>query len=152
MLTATKPYYWVLCALSIALVSCLKLDDPSLNNSLSTDYKTFPAPVAIPYNENRQVFFGDLHIHTGLSTDAYIMGVRSEPDDVYRFAKGEVINHGAGYPIQISRPLDFAAVTDHSEYMGQAQVAELDIPTNNQPLPELLREGSDPAHQWWTPC
>ncbi len=105
MLVVIKIHYWVLCFLSIALVSCSKLDDPSLNNSLSTDYKTFPAPVAAtPYNENRQVFFGDLHIHTGLSTDAYIMGVRSEPNDVYLFAKGEVINHGAGYPIQISRP------------------------------------------------
>jgi hypothetical protein len=143
MLVVIKIHYWVLCFLSIALVSCSKLDDPSLNNSLSTDYKTFPAPVAAtPYNENRQVFFGDLHIHTGLSTDAYIMGARSEPNDVYLFAKGEVINHGAGYPIQISRPLDFAAVTDHAEYMGQAKVAELDIPTNNKPLAELLRDGS----------
>lgn len=70
------------------------------------------------------------------------MGVRSEPNDAYRFAKGEVINHGAGYPIQISRPLDFAAVTDHAEYMGQAKVAELDIPTNNKPLAELLRDGN----------
>lgn len=149
MLSTTKMHYWALCSLLIVIVSCSKLDDPSLNNSLSTDYKKFPAPVAaVPYNENRQVFFGDLHIHTGLSTDAYILGVRSEPNDVYRFAKGEVINHGAGYPIQISRPLDFAAVTDHAEYMGQAKVAELDIPTNNTPLPELLRDGNAWSITW----
>ena len=95
-----------------------------------------------PYNTNSRRYLVDLHIHTGHSTDAYIMGVRSKPNDVYRFAKGEVINHAAGYPIQISRPLDFAAVTDHDEYMGQARIAELDIPTNNTPLPELLRNGN----------
>ena len=89
-----------------------------------------------------QVFFGDLHIHTELSTDAYIMGVRSKPEDVYRFAKGQTITHGAGYPLKISRPLDFVAVTDHAEYMGQARVANLDIPTTQQPLAELLKSGS----------
>ncbi|MDG2047688.1 MAG: DUF3604 domain-containing protein [Halioglobus sp.] len=140
---ARKAYAGLLCAFLVTITACSKIDDSSLNNALATDYKTFLVPEdAPPYNDNRQLFFGDLHIHTGLSTDAYIMGVRSEPNDVYRFAKGEVINHAAGYPIQISRPLDFAAVTDHAEYMGQARLAELDIPTNNTPLPELLRSGS----------
>ncbi|MDE0929265.1 MAG: DUF3604 domain-containing protein [Halioglobus sp.] len=143
MRRASKAYVWMLCAFSVAIGACSKVDDPSLKDTLATDYKTFLAPdEGPPYNDNRQLFFGDLHIHTGLSTDAYIMGVRSEPDDVYRFAKGEVINHAAGYPIQISRPLDFAAVTDHAEYMGQARIAELDIPTNNTPLPQLLRNGN----------
>ena len=139
---ASKFHTWMLCALSVAISGCSKIDDPSINNVLAADYKEFPILDALPYNDNRQLFFGDLHIHTGLSTDAYIMGVRSEPDDVYRFAKGKVIKHGAGYPVQISRPLDFAAVTDHAEYMGQARIAELDVPTNNTPLPELLRNGS----------
>jgi Protein of unknown function (DUF3604) len=148
-LPTIRIHYWVFCFLSFAIASCSKLEDPSLYGSLGAGHKTFPAPeVAIPYNENRQVFFGDLHIHTGLSTDAYIMGVRSEPDDVYRFANGEVINHGAGYPIQISRPLDFAAVTDHAEYMGQARIAELDIPTNNKPLSEILRDGNVFSITW----
>ena len=139
---ASKFHTWMLCALSVAISSCSKIDDPSINNVLAADYKKFPILDALPYNDNRQLFFGDLHIHTGLSTDAYIMGVRSEPNDVYRFAKGKVIKHGAGYPVQISRPLDFAAVTDHAEYMGQARIAELDVPTNTTPLPELLRNGS----------
>ena len=139
---ASKFHTWMLCALSVAISGCSKIDDPSINNVLAADYKEFPILDALPYNDNRQLFFGDLHIHTGLSTDAYIMGVRSEPNDVYRFAKGKVIKHGAGYPVQISRPLDFAAVTDHAEYMGQARIAELDVPTNTTPLPELLRNGS----------
>jgi len=67
---------------------------------------------------DRQAFFGDLHIHSALSPDAYVFGVRAMPADAYRYAKGATIEHGAGYPIRISRPLDFAAVTDHSEYLG----------------------------------
>lgn len=66
----------------------------------------------------RQAFFGDLHIHSALSPDAYVFGVRAMPADAYRYAKGASIEHGAGYAIRISRPLDFAAVTDHSEYLG----------------------------------
>ena len=42
----------------------------------------------------------------------------------------------------IFRPLDFAAVTDHAEYMGQARLANLDVPTNQRPLRELLLEGN----------
>ena len=67
----------------------------------------------------RQVFYGDLHIHTRNSFDAYIFSVRATPDDAYRFAKGEPIRHPSGYDMQISGgPLDFYAVTDHAEYLG----------------------------------
>jgi len=65
------------------------------------------------------VYFGDLHIHTKNSFDAYIFNVRNTPDDVYRFAKGETIRHPAGYDISIwGDPLDFVAATDHGSYMG----------------------------------
>jgi len=63
-------------------------------------------------------YFGDLHIHTRLSTDAYAFGTRATPDDAYRYAKGESIEHPAGYRIGLVAPLDFAAVTDHGEYLG----------------------------------
>jgi hypothetical protein len=101
------------------------LDDPSL---LPKDqFVDIPKPITpseVVFDASRQAYFGDLHIHTGLSTDAYVLGVRNTPDDVYNCAKGRVIQHGAGYPIQIKLPLDFAAITDHSEYMGQARLAE----------------------------
>ena len=83
-------------------VVAANLDDPSL---LSKDqFVNIPKPVTpdeVVFDNNRQAYFGDLHIHTGLSTDAYILGVRNTPEDVYSFAKGGVIQHGGGYPIQI---------------------------------------------------
>ena len=70
------------------------------------------------YNENRNAYFGDLHIHTSWSFDAFVNNVRTTPDDAYNFGKGQPIDHVSGKKIQIKRPLDFMAVTDHSEYMG----------------------------------
>ncbi len=57
-------------------------------------------------------------MHTSWSFDAFIYNTRTTPDDAYRFAKGEAIDHYMGEKIQTKRPLDFMAVTDHSECMG----------------------------------
>lgn len=70
-------------------------------------------------NPLKNAYFGDLHIHTKNSFDAYIFNVRNTPDDVYRFAMGETITHPAGYDLKIwGEPLDFVAATDHGAYMG----------------------------------
>ncbi len=66
----------------------------------------------------RQAFFGETHVHTAYSFDAYTFGNRNTPDDAYRFAKGEAINHPAGFEMKLDRPLDFQAVTDHAMYLG----------------------------------
>ncbi|HEY7642765.1 MAG TPA: DUF3604 domain-containing protein [Steroidobacteraceae bacterium] len=71
------------------------------------------------YNRERNAYFGDLHVHTKLSFDAYIFNVRATPDDAYRYAKGEALRHPGGYDVRLSGPpLDFLTVTDHSEYLG----------------------------------
>jgi len=76
------------------------------------------APV-IATNPDKNAYFGDLHIHTANSFDAFIFGTRTGPDDAYRFAKGETISHDGGFEIALEGPpLDFLAVTDHGEYMG----------------------------------
>ena len=74
----------------------------------------------------RRAFFGDLHVHTGVSMDARIRGTSTTPDDAYRFARGERVGlspfDSEGHPsrmAQIDRPLDFAAVTDHAEWMAE---------------------------------
>lgn len=85
------------------------------------------------YNESRNAYFGDFHIHTSWSFDAFIYNVRTTPDDAYRFGKGEAIPHVSGQPIQLQRPLDFMAVTDHSEYLG----IMMQMKDKNNPLSQL---------------
>lgn len=65
-----------------------------------------------------QLWWGDLHLHTGLSMDAYINGTRLGPEAAYRFAMGEAVTADNGTPARLGRPLDFLAITDHSENMG----------------------------------
>lgn len=72
---------------------------------------------AVPVHPLRQVYFGDLHLHTANSFDAAWAGVRTTPADAYRHAKGFPIDY-LGNQIKRRAPLDFLAVTDHSEYMG----------------------------------
>jgi hypothetical protein len=67
---------------------------------------------------HRQAFFGDLHLHTSYSFDAWsMMGTKTAPDEAYRFAKGQTIDY-QGKKVKRDHPLDFMAVTDHSEYLG----------------------------------
>ena len=70
------------------------------------------------FSDTRNAYFGDVHIHTSWSFDAFIYNVRTTPDDAYKYGKGNAIDHVSGTPIQMQRPLDFMAVSDHSEYMG----------------------------------
>lgn len=77
----------------------------------------------------RQAFFGDLHVHTKFSMDARSRGMLSSPDDAYRFARGESLGFGpfdesgAGARTRrLPRPLDFAAVTDHAEWIGEVNL------------------------------
>jgi hypothetical protein len=77
------------------------------------------------YEPLRMPFFGDLHVHTRFSADAYIYGTRAEPHDAYAFAKGAPIavsdtDEQPTRTARLDRPLDFAAVTDHSEFFGES--------------------------------
>jgi hypothetical protein len=75
-------------------------------------------------NPDRDAFFGETHVHTGWSFDAYIFGnTKTTPADAYRYAKGDTIKHPAGYDIKIETPLDWMGVTDHSEYVGTVALA-----------------------------
>jgi hypothetical protein len=71
------------------------------------------------YSELRNGYFGEFHIHTSWSADAYAFDVRTGPDDAYRFARGEPLALYGGRTAQLERPLDFAAVTEHASQMGE---------------------------------
>jgi hypothetical protein len=73
--------------------------------------------------KERKAYFGDLHVHTTYSFDGYAFGTLATPYDAYRFAKGEAIANPAGFDMQLSRPLDFYAVTDHAMFLGLVKAA-----------------------------
>jgi hypothetical protein len=83
------------------------------------------------YDPLRQPFFGETHLHTSFSFDAYVFSVRNDPNAAYEFAKGAELelpdwSARGGEPqtrtAQLRRPLDFAAVTDHSELFGEMEI------------------------------
>ena len=81
------------------------------------------AKVDIEEPQGRRAFYGDLHVHTEYSFDGYAMGTQATPYDAYRFAKGEAITNPGGFDMQLSRPLDFYAVTDHAMFLGLAKAS-----------------------------
>jgi len=97
------------------------------------------APLVTAQQE-KAAFFGDLHLHTGLSFDSASSGIQTTPDDAYRFALGETVQY-LGRPVQRNRPLDFLAVTDHAEYMGIAlEAADPEGVFANTHWPESIAE------------
>jgi len=81
-------------------------------------------PVAAQPNPDRNAYFGEEHIHTSWSVDAWLMGNRlTGPDEAYKYAQGQTIKHPMGYDIKIDTPMDFMGVTDHSEYVGVTKEA-----------------------------
>jgi hypothetical protein len=85
-----------------------------------TDLLDLSAP---PPNPERNAYFGDLHVHTEYSFDAYSFGTTATPYDAYRYARGEAIAHPSGYQVQLRTPLDFYAVTDHAMLLGLVREA-----------------------------
>lgn len=71
-----------------------------------------------PVNPLKNLYFGDLHVHTSLSFDSHLAGNRIEPIDAYRFAQGKKLELMSGEIAQLTVPLDFAAITDHAESFG----------------------------------
>ena len=75
-------------------------------------------------NPDRNAYFGETHIHTSWSVDAWLFGNRvTGPDDALKYAQGQTIKHPLGYDIKIDTPMDFMGVTDHSEYVGVTKQA-----------------------------
>ena len=94
--------------------SALEVVDFSVDSTKNSNSRPMP-------NKDRNPYYGDLHVHTKYSFDAYVFGVTASPDDAYRYAKGAAVKHPLGYEMKLQEPLDFYAVTDHGFYMGMIQ-------------------------------
>lgn len=98
------------------------------------------SPVARHADTATNLYFGDLHLHTNASADAYSQGAVLSRDVAYRFARGEQMESAKGMAVKLRRPLDFLAVTDHAEYMGVIPRIEAGD--------ERLTKGWDVGERW----
>ena len=94
----------------------------------------------ISNNTARDAYFGDLHVHTAYSLDAQLVGAANTPDDAYEFGKGGSRPLYQGGPMmRLTAPLDFMAVTDHSEWMGEmGTILDKDFEPADEDAREML--------------
>jgi hypothetical protein len=101
---------------------------------------TFVTATLVAQEKNpwdRKVYFGEQHLHTQNSPDAYSMGTRNNTDDAYNYAKGVAIKKNtSGETVQKKTPYDWCVVTDHAEYMGV-------FPQFSDPNSQLMKELAD---------
>ena len=102
----------LVCALAIA---CGKKSAEPAGTGAGTGAQAVP-----PANPLKNAYFGDLHLHTSYSMDAFAFGTRTTPEDSYRYAMGQTVEY-FGKPQKRLAPLDFMAVTDHAEYLGSVR-------------------------------
>jgi hypothetical protein len=103
--------------LIIAFAGCSKKEAPTAAQEQGKDAAQPAAASRPPRNPLKNAYFGDLHLHTGYSMDAFAFGTRTTPEDSYKYAMGETVEY-MGKPQKRNAPLDFLAVTDHAEYLG----------------------------------
>jgi hypothetical protein len=120
-------------ALALGLLAAMATDAYAAGNAASSPSRPYALseqrePCAA-YHPLRHPFFGDTHVHTAFSQDASTQGTRNGPRDAYRFARGGRMGiqpyDSEGRPqrwVQLERPLDFAAVTDHAEQLGEVHI------------------------------
>jgi hypothetical protein len=107
-----------------ALTSCNKSQSSQPAQSVGHAARTENAEEPPQRNPERNAYFGDEHIHTSWSLDAWVFGNRiTGPADALHYAQGLTIKHPLGYDITIDTPLDWMGVTDHSEYVGVTKEA-----------------------------
>ena len=117
---------WTIICTVILPVACDKQQSPANTDSLSErssahdTQEMVPGPNAAdaPAKNRMQVYWGDTHLHTTDSADAFAFGARLTPEDALRFARGEQVTSTSGIDARLSRPLDFLVIADHAVGLG----------------------------------
>lgn len=127
----------------VAVAAVLAMAGPVFAASPERPYEITEerAPCA-DYAPNKRALFGDLHVHTARSQDASTQDTRVSPRDAYRFARGATLGiqpfdaqGRALRNVQLDRPLDFAAVTDHAEQIGEVHICNTESAEGYDALP-----------------
>jgi hypothetical protein len=107
-------------AVIVALSACSKPQPAEPASTAAAPEKPDAAASAdaVPSNPLKEAYFGEQHMHTAYSLDAYIGGTRLTPFEAYEFAQGAEVEVN-GVKHKLDRPLDWVAVTDHAEYIGE---------------------------------
>ena len=103
-----------------------------------------PAGPADGPNPLKNVYFGEQHLHSQASPDAFSFGTRNTADEAYQYAKGmPIMNAQSGKMIQKKTPYDWAAVTDHAEYMGMMPLLlDPNSPLQQTEIGQLISSGN----------
>jgi hypothetical protein len=126
----------------IAIVAFRRVRLQGAQVAAAQAFKRTPAriPTVGQRNPDREAFYGETHVHTSWSFDAYIFGNHvTGPAQAYQYAKGQSIKHPLGYDIKITTPLDWMGVTDHSEYVGTVRLSnDPNSPISKLPIAKKL--------------
>ena len=106
---------FVLTLVAITVLSACSDPDVVPDTHRSTPPPAQASGEAVERHPLKTALFGDLHVHTSWSADAYAGGNRLGPNTAYRFARGEEVELQNGLVAKLDSPLDFVALTDHAE-------------------------------------
>ena len=134
---------WALMATTLLIAGCSAQADP-----IAKAKAPGAAAHAAAEPGDRRVYFGELHLHTAYSFDAWsLMGTKTTPEQAYEFMQGQAVSVG-GVQQRRAWPLDFAAVTDHAENMGVMN--QLDDPKSAFSLTEIGKQiAKDPPSAFY---
>ena len=141
MKTSTVSGQWLHRGIALGCAAVLATLLPTLATADSAGEPGRGSGKANPLNN---VYYGEEHLHSSASPDAFAFGTRSDANEAYRYAKGEAIKEAqSGKMIQKRTPYDFAAVTDHAEYLGMMPLLlDPDSVLQNTEIGKLLAKGT----------
>ena len=130
-------------AFVLGLNGCGRGATPAAPNPAATAVPTPASKPQIPVNPLKEAYFGEQHIHTAYSLDAYLGGTRLTPFEAYEFARGAEVEVN-GVKHKLDRPLDWVAMTDHAEYLGEMySTYTVGAPGHDQATLQTLRTMTD---------